>query len=154
MDRLRVAAYLRRLQDGEEELEAAWAVFRDERVGLTQYRGSEMPPSPASLQRKLAALLERACPEIVSRTREAALVELASLYQPAVQALRESVNGDFPDAPTARARIEAARVLLGALGIPDSGSGATAAASIHVSLGDGLRAMRHVHAEVRDAGDP
>ena len=53
----------------------------------------------------------------------------------------------------ARARLEAARVILGSIGVREKAPAATAQANVVVSLGDGLRALRQVPVEVRDASD-
>lgn len=152
MDRVRARKLLERLSEGEDELEAFWAIASDSGIGLSRYRGvTELPPEKV-LRRKMASLLQRAVPEIVERAKEIALGRLGVLSADAVNAVGEVVTGEFEDGSAARARLDAARVILGAIGVREP-AGSTATANVVVSLGDGLRALRHVPAEVKDAGD-
>lgn len=155
MDRVRVMAFVRRLERGEDEVDAFWAVASDPKTGFSRYRDTPQRPTEVELRRKLAALLTRVAPDVVARSREIAMVRLSALSEPALDAVAEVVTGDFSDGQAARARLDAARIIFGSLGIREQGAAAASAqASVHVSLGDGLRAMRHVQAEVRDAGEP
>ena len=61
------------------------------------------------------------------------------LSDEAVRAIEEVVSGDFSDSQNARARLDAARVILGAIGVREQAQ-ASATANVVVSLGDGLRA--------------
>lgn len=151
MDRVRVRAFVRRLEAGEDEVAAFWAVASNPATGLQRYRGQTERPPEVVLRRKLAALLERTAPGLLAAAKDVAVTRLADLSEDATRAVREVVTGDFADAGHARARLDAARVIFNAIGIKEQGAGAAAQANVFVSLGDGLRAMRHVQAEVTEA---
>jgi hypothetical protein len=153
MDRVRVRALVRRLEEGEDEVEAFWKVASDPAIGFSRFRGGAERPAELVLRRKLAALLERTAPALLAAAKDVAVSRLASMADSAVAAVDEVVTGQFADGSHARARLDGARIVLAALGIRDQG-GASVSATVNVlSLGDGLRAMRHVAAEVKDAPD-
>ena len=151
MDRVRTRAFVRRLERGEDEVDAFWAVASDPGTGLARFRGKTERPPEVVLRRKLASLLERTAPGLLAAAKDTAVARLAEFSEDAVRAVQEVVTGDFADAGHARARLDAARVILAALGIREQAPAASAQANVVVSLGDGLRAMRHVQADVRDA---
>lgn len=151
MDRVRVRAFARRLEAGEDELDAFWAVASDPGTGLARFRGAAERPAPIILRRKLAALLQRVAPQLVEAAKDIALARLSGLSDDAIRAVAEVVTGDFQDGGTARARLDAARIILGSIGVREQASATSASANVFVSLGDGLRALRHADAEVRDA---
>lgn len=119
MDRARARALVARIEAGEDDLDAFWAVASDPKIGLQRYRGAKERPEPIVLMRKLAALLERAAPELVATARDTALTRLAGLGDDAVRAVQEVATGDIADGRIARARLDAAKTILGALGIGD-----------------------------------
>lgn len=151
MDRLRVRQFARRLETGEDEIAAFWAVASDPGTGYSRFRGATERPPEIVLRRKLASLLARVAPDLVDRARDLALIRLGELSDDAVRAISEVVTGDFADGHVARARLDAARVILGSIGVHEQSPAASAQANVVVSLGDGLRQLRHVEAEVRDA---
>ena len=151
MDRLRVREFVKLVRQGESEIDAFWKVASHEGFGFSRLRGKAERPAEIKLMRKLASLLRRAAPELLEDARDLATVRLSGLSEPAVQAVGEIVTGDFTDGSSARARLDAARVVLGSLGVRDQAAQAAAQANVHVSLGDGLRAMRHVASSVSDA---
>lgn len=153
MDRVRVRAFVQRLEAGEDELGAFWAVISDAGTGMQRFRGGTERPSEIVLRRKLAAMLERTAPGLLSVARDVALAKLAGLSDEALLAVQEVVTGDFADGGHARARLESARVILASLGIREQASAAASATVNVLTLGDGLRALRRVPVEVRDAGD-
>ena len=153
MDRLRVRKFAQRLEAGEDEVDAFWAVASDPGIGYSRLRGDDERPPEIVLRRKLASLLARVAPDLVDRARDLALVRLGGLSDDALRAVGEVVTGDFSDGQVARARLEAARVILGSIGVREKAPAATAQANVVVSLGDGLRALRQVPVEVRDASD-
>jgi hypothetical protein len=149
MDHVRVREWARRLEAGDDELDAFWSVVSSPDSGFVRYRGSRDRPAPIVLRRKLAALLSRTVPRVVDAARDIALARLAGLSDDAVRAVAEVVTGDFRDGGVARARLDAARVILSSIGVREQAA-ASASASLTVSLGDGLRALRRVQAEVSD----
>jgi hypothetical protein len=132
MDRLRVRELLRRLDAGESELDAFWAVASDPKTGFARFRGLTERPSEIVLMRKYAALLERAAPELVTAARDLALSKLSGLGDDAVRAVQEVVSGDIADGRIARARLDAAKSILASLGIGER-SGVTIATQVNVS---------------------
>lgn len=152
MDRIRVREFVKLVRQGESEIDAFWHVASHQHYGFSRLRGKAERPAEIKLYRKLASLLRRAAPELLEDARDLATVRLSGLSDPAVQAVGEVVTGDFTDGSSARARLDAARVILGSLGVKDQAAAAAAQANVHVSLGDSLRAMRHVEAEVADGG--
>lgn len=154
MDRVRVRAFVRRLEAGEDEVDAFWAIASDPGTGMARYREATQRPPEIVLRRKLASLLERTAPGLLSAAKDTAVSRLAGMSDDALAAVRETVTGDFQDASHARARLDAARTILAALGIREQAPAAAASATVNlVSLGDGLRALRHVAAEVREVPD-
>ncbi len=150
MDRARVRSWIERTEEGQEPLDAFWAVASDPRTGLKRYRGGTGRPAPIVLQKKLAALLERAAPELLLRARDIANAKLAALSDDAIETVAEVMSGDIRDGRNARARLDAARLVLGALGIHERAAQQTQT-NVLVSLGDGLRALRQVDVDVRQA---
>jgi hypothetical protein len=148
-DRLRVRRFAEALASGTDEVEAFWRVASDPRTGYVRFRGATARPSEVTLRRKLAALLARTVPALVDQERDRALARLAGLSDSAIEAVSLVVRGKVTDAQVARARTDAARLILAGIGIEERKATATAAVSI--SFGDALRAMRHVTADVRDA---
>jgi hypothetical protein len=152
MDHVRVREWARRLEAGEDELDAFWTVASSPSCGLSRFRAQPVRPAPIVLRRKLAALLTRTVPQVVDAARDVALARLAGLSDDAVRAVAEVVTGDFQDGGVARARLDAARVILGSIGLREQPQ-AAASASLTVSLGDGLRALRRTDVQVSDPGD-
>jgi hypothetical protein len=136
MDRLRVRALLRRWDAGEDELHAFWAVVSDPGIGLQRYRGATERPPELTLRRKLGALLERTAPGLVERARDVALSKLAAMSEDALCAVHEVVTGDLTDPGVARARLDAARTILGSLGISERATSAPVQA-VQVNVGAG-----------------
>lgn len=147
MDHVRVREWARRLEAGEDELDAFWSVASSQACGLARFRSNPTRPSPIVLRRKLAALLNRTVPQVVDAAKDMALARIAGLSDDAVRAVAEVVTGDFADGGVARARLEAARVILGSIGIREQPQ-VTASANVTLSLGDGIRALRHADAEI------
>ena len=143
MDHVRVREWAQRLEAGEDELDAFWLVASSGSTGYARYRGVDVRPAPIVLRRKLASLLNRTVPHVVDAAKDVALARIAGLSDDAIRAVSEVVTGDFTDGGVARARLDAARVILGSIGIREQAP-ATATANVTLSLGDGLRAMRHV----------
>ncbi|MCG3134757.1 MAG: hypothetical protein HMLKMBBP_02118 [Planctomycetes bacterium] len=133
LDRVRVNELLRRMEAGEGELDAFWAVVTSEDLGYCGFIGRTDRPRAVSLRRKLAALLERTQPGLVAEARNLALARLARLSDEALLAVSEVVGGSEPDARMARARLDAAKTILASLGIADRGGGVTVATQVNVS---------------------
>jgi hypothetical protein len=114
LDRLRVAEFARRLQEGEDEIAAAWSVLADPRIGIARWRGAPAThrPSDETIAGKLTALLRRALPELLERTRDVTVLRIASLSQKAIQVLEEVTAGEFRDAARARVQLDGARAIL------------------------------------------
>lgn len=114
LDRLRVAEFARRLQEGEDEIAAAWAVLADPRIGIARWRGAPVAHRPAgeAVAGKLTALLRRALPELLERTRDVTFLRVARLSEKAVQVLDEVTAGEFRDPARARVQLDGARVVL------------------------------------------
>ncbi len=132
MDVRRVEEFARRVAAGEEELDAFWSVASDPQYGLSRFRGSTERPPPEVLRRKLSALLERGAPEAVAAARDLALVRLARLSDDALAAVVEVLTGECSDARAARARLDAAKTVLGSLGIGER-AGVTIATQVNVA---------------------
>lgn len=133
-DRQRVARYVELLDEGLDEVEAAWRVLADERLGIRRWRGAPVSARPrdvAVLQR-VAALLQRALPAVADELRHKALARIAGLTGKAVQTLDEVVGGDFDDPAHARVRLEGARAVLD---VVQQECGATPAVAVQVNLG-------------------
>ena len=81
--------------------------------------GAEQPEAaaPADSPPALTALLERAAPDAVAAARDLALVRLAGLSDDALAALMEVLTGECADGRAARARLDAAKTVLGSIGI-------------------------------------
>lgn len=150
MDRVRVRAFVRRLEEGDDEVDAFWKIASDPGTGLSRYRGTTERPPEIVLRRKLAALLQRTAPGLIEAAKDVALAKLSGLSEDAVRAVQEVVTGDFGDAGAARTRLDAARIILASIGIREQQPPGSAQANVFVSLGDGLRALRDVPAEVTD----
>ncbi len=146
LDRVRVRAWIQRTESGEEPLDAFWAVASDPRTGLQRYRGTTARPADITLQKKLAALLERAAPELLMRAKDIANARLAALTDNATEVVSEVLAGSFSDTRKARVMLDAARLVLAAFGIREHAP-ASVQSNVVVSLGDGLRALRHVDVE-------
>lgn len=131
MDRLRTREFLRLVEEGKPELDAFWQVASDPRIGFSRFRGATESPGEVVLTRKLAAMLDRTAPTLVLNARQIALAKLAGLGEPAVRAVQEIVDGEGVDERMARARLDAAKTILGALGIGERG-GLTVATQINV----------------------
>ncbi len=131
MDRVRVGKFVERVEAGEEELDAFWAVASDAGYGLSRYRDAPERPSDAVLRHKLTALLERAAPEAVAAARDLALVRLAGLSDAALAALMEVLTGECADGRAARARLDAAKTVLGSIGIGER-AGITIATQVNI----------------------
>lgn len=131
MDRVRVQQFAQRVEAGEDELDAFWAIASDPGYGFSRYRGETERPPEVVLRTKLAALLERGAPEAVAAARDHALVRLAALSDEALAAVVEVLTGECADARAARARLDAAKTVLGSLGIGERG-GITVATQINV----------------------
>jgi hypothetical protein len=138
MDRVRVRELLRRLEAGEDEVDAFWRVASDPKTGYARFRGGTERPPEIVLTRKLASLLERTAPELVAAARDVARAKLAGMGDDAVRAVYEIVVGDIADGRIARARLDAAQTVLQALGIGER-AGMTVATQINVGPGTNAR---------------
>jgi len=152
LDRVRVREFAKRLEAGEDEVEAFWAIASSPRSGYVRYRDVATRPPELVLRRKLAALLQRVTPGLVDAAKDVALTRLVGLSDDALRAVEEVVTGHFGDGGHARARLEAARIILSSLGIREQAPQATAQANVVLSFGDAIRAMRNVPVEVTDDG--
>lgn len=132
LDRVRVDEVLRRIESGEGELDAFWAVVTSEDLGYRGFIGRTERPRAVGLKRKLAALLERAQPGLVAEARAMALARLSRLSDEALLAVSEVVGGTEPDARMARARLDAAKTILQSLGIGER-SGVVVATQVNVT---------------------
>lgn len=119
MDGVRLKAFLQKLAAGEDETNAFWAVASDPAIGFSRFRGVTERPSEVVLRRKMASLLARTVPETIGVARDLALAQLAGLSEDALRAVQETVVGDFEDGRAARVRLDAAKSILGSLGISD-----------------------------------
>ena len=119
---------------------------------MARFRGSTVRPSEMRLRQKLAALLARTVPGLVAQSRDLSLAQLAGLGDRAIRTVSDVVRGKVKDPQVARARTEAAKLILASIGITDRPT-ATASANVVVSFGDAIRATRHVRADVRNADD-
>lgn len=117
MDYVRARELMARIDRGESEIDAYWAVASDPGIGFSRYRGATERPAEIVLRRKLAALLERTVPHVVESARNFALAKLAGLSDDAVRAVEETITGQITDGRIARARLDGAKTVLGSLGI-------------------------------------
>jgi hypothetical protein len=117
MDHVRTREFLARIERGEDETAAFWAVASDPAIGFSRLRGLTERPPEIVLRKKLAALLERTVPEVVRGARDVALAKLSHLGDDAVRAVQETLVGDFEDGRAARVRLDAAKAVLQSLGI-------------------------------------
>lgn len=144
-DRLRVAAIARRIDEGENDLDAAWSVLSDPRLGIPRWRGlpASSRPSDVTLARKLAALLKRAAPAVLQHARDVTAAQVSALAHGAVETLAEVTSGDFDDPARARVRLDGARTVFEAVGLTGRAAQTNQSTTVNVlSLGDGLRALR------------
>lgn len=142
MDKVRVAEFVRRVAAGEDEVEAFWGIASSPGMGYADYRSGTPRPAEIVLRRKLAALLERAAPDVAAAARNFALVRLAGLSEPAIEALNEAVRGEAGDGHLARSRTDAARVILASLGLGDR-SGLTVATQVNLDNSPSLEEWLH-----------
>ncbi len=156
LDKLRVAEIARRIDAGEDELAAGWAVLSDPKLGIARWRGAPASERPhdVALARKVAALLRRAVPALLEQARDVTLARVAGLSDKAVRTLDEVASGDFDDPARARVQLDGAKALIEALGIGGRAGGVSSTTNVVLSLGDGLRALRgatiEAHAVVTD----
>jgi hypothetical protein len=119
MDRLRVQEFAKRVAAGEDPLEAFWRVASDPGVGYARLRGATQRPPEVMLRKKLQSLVERAAPDVAAAARGVALVQLSGMGGEATRAVQEVLNGECTEAQGARTRLEAARIVLGSIGVPE-----------------------------------
>ena len=134
MDRLRVREFAKRLAAGESDLDAFWHVASDTGVGYSRLRGAPRRPPEIVLRRKLAALVERAAPDLVAAARDVAMAQLAGMGDEAARAVREALTGECTEAQGARTRLEAARIVLGSIGVSDRASTGGASADVRNAI--------------------
>jgi hypothetical protein len=117
LDHVRTREFLARLDRGEDEVTAFWEVASHPGYGFARYRGVSERPDEIVLRRKMASLLARTVPHLLGTARDLALGRLAALSDDAVTAVKETLTGEVEDGRMARARLDAAKTVLGSLGI-------------------------------------
>jgi hypothetical protein len=139
-DKLRVAEFARRLDQGEDELTAGWRTLADPKLGIARWRGAadSERPSDVALARKVAALLRRGVPELLEQARDVTLARVAGLGDKALRTLDEVTSGDFADPARARVQLDGARTVMEALGVAGRGSTATATTNVQVNVANVL----------------
>jgi hypothetical protein len=125
VDHARVREFANRLEAGEDEVEAFWCVASDRRTGYARFRGSTVRPPETTLRRKLSALLARTVPGVVELVRNVSLARLAGLGDDAADAVGKIVRGEVTNPHVARARLDAARLILASVGVSERGSSVT-----------------------------
>jgi len=124
--------------------DAVWAVLgEDARLHYARFAGVPRP-GDTTLTRKYAALISRCNSSLMIHARESASAVLAGAAEDAASKVAALATGDdeIADPHAARVRLDAGKTVLESVGIAGRGG-----SNVHInnvlSLGDGLRALRH-----------
>ncbi len=155
MDGLRVLEFCRLRDAGFSELDAWETILRDRKLGYAKTRGSTEAMKSHRVAKSLTRFLNRAARGLVAQAHDRVKARMAAAAEGAAKTIIDLAAGEFGtgrvrvkgrgeaayetveiDAPAASVRLQAAKTVIGCVGVsdkPESGPAAVAAVQVTVT---------------------